>query len=100
MASLGRSSQGERLTLLANFLRESSTTPYCGGASRQCSATSQRGAGRPFSRAQIVVASSRYRQNALASCICLGVRHSASKMAGAATSTHKHFARDVATLSL
>src|SRR5215475_8384340 len=51
-------------------------------------------------RHQIVVASSRYRQKALASCICRGVRHSASKIAGAATSTHRHFARDVATLSL
>jgi hypothetical protein len=47
----------------------------------------------------ITVASSRYRQNAFASCICRGIRHSASKTEGEPTRMHMHFARDVATLS-
>jgi hypothetical protein len=42
-------------------------------------------------------ANSRYLQNALASCICLGVRHSASNKRGEATITQTHFAREVAT---
>jgi hypothetical protein len=46
---------------------------------------------------QTGAAISKYRQNALASCICLGVRHSASKTRGEATITQMHFARDVAT---
>jgi len=45
-------------------------------------------------------ASSRKRQNALASCIWRGVRHCASKTDGEATSRHRHLAREVATLSL
>src|SRR5262249_33606504 len=46
---------------------------------------------------QIVVAISKYRQNALASCICRGVRHSASNTSGEPTRTQTHFAREVAT---
>ncbi len=42
---------------------------------------------------------SRYRQNAFASSIWRGVLHSTSNSAGLATSTVKHCARDVATLS-
>jgi hypothetical protein len=32
-------------------------------------------------------------------CICRGVRHSASNTEGDPTTTHMHFARDVATLN-
>src|SRR6516165_9382101 len=45
----------------------------------------------------IVVAISRYLQNALASCICRGVRHSASNTNGEPTRMQTHFAREVAT---
>jgi hypothetical protein len=45
------------------------------------------------------VANSKYRANALASCICLGVRHCTSNTEGEATRTQTHFAREVATLS-
>ena len=44
-------------------------------------------------------ASSRYRQNALASWICRGVRHSGSNRSGDATRTQMQRAREVATLS-
>jgi hypothetical protein len=44
-------------------------------------------------------ANSRYRQKAFASCICRGVRHSASKRAGDPTTMQMHFAREVATFS-
>ncbi|MEA2855405.1 MAG: hypothetical protein QOE02_5472, partial [Rhodospirillaceae bacterium] len=46
---------------------------------------------------QSVVASTRYLQKALASCIWRGVRHSASNSRGEATITQMHFAREVAT---
>ncbi len=44
-------------------------------------------------------ANSRYRQYALASRICSGVRQSASNTVGEATRTQRHWAREVATLS-
>jgi hypothetical protein len=47
----------------------------------------------------MAAAISKYRQNALTSCICLGVRHSASKIAGDPTNTQIAFAREVATFS-
>ena len=47
----------------------------------------------------IVSAISKYRQKALANCICLGVRQSASKIAGDPTITQIALAREVATLS-
>jgi hypothetical protein len=43
---------------------------------------------------------SRYRQNALANCICRGVRHSASKIAGDPTRMQTALARELATFSL
>jgi hypothetical protein len=43
------------------------------------------------------VANSKYLQNAFASCIWRGVRHSGSNKRGDATTTHMHFAREVAT---
>lgn len=43
---------------------------------------------------------SRQRQNAFASPIWIGVRHSASKIAGAPTRTQSAFALEVATFSL
>src|ERR1700742_928335 len=46
-----------------------------------------------------VLANSMYLQKAFASCICFGVRHSASNNRGDATITQRHLARDVATLS-
>src|SRR3981189_1479128 len=46
------------------------------------------------------IANSRYRQNALASCIWRGVRHSTSNRRGDATTMQIHFAREVATFSL
>ena len=49
---------------------------------------------------QISVAISRYRQNAFASCICRGVRHSASNIAGDPTKMQTHLAREVATFNL
>jgi hypothetical protein len=45
------------------------------------------------------IAISRYLQKAFASCICRGVRHSASKSRGEATMTQMHFALYVATFS-
>jgi hypothetical protein len=49
--------------------------------------------------AYMVVAISRLRQKALANCIRLGVRHSASKIAGDPTNTQSALAREVATFS-
>src|SRR5215210_2250221 len=46
---------------------------------------------------QTTLAISKYRQNALANSICLGVLHCTSNSAGFATSTVTHCARDVAT---
>ena len=43
------------------------------------------------------VANSRYLQNAFASCIWRGVRHSGSNKRGDATTAQMHFAREVAT---
>src|SRR5271165_5208381 len=42
---------------------------------------------------------SRYRQNALASSICLGVLHCTANKAGLATMTATHLARDTATFN-
>jgi hypothetical protein len=53
----------------------------------------------PCPRGQIRWANSRYRQCALASRICSGVRQSASNTFGEATKTQRHWAREVATLS-